>query len=101
MPPGKVSIEHGAGAAPHFGESAGICAEKAQPLSKQFALAGLDDNPAIMLPDKTRNLAVARGDCNDRSAGGGDPVELARHDQAFEFRLERNQMDVRNAKGKL
>ena len=38
-------------------------------------------------------------DRDDRSAGGGDPVELARHDQAFELGPQRNQMDVRNAKG--
>src|SRR5438270_481948 len=67
MPPGEVSIEHGASATPHFGKAASIRAEAAQRIGKKLALAGLDDNPAIMLPDKTRNLAVARGDCDDRS----------------------------------
>src|SRR5437870_3414249 len=55
----------------------------------------------MMPPDKCRNFPVPRGDRDDRSAGGGDPVELARHDQAFEFAPQRNQMDVGSAQGEL
>ena len=100
-PARKMSIEHGAGMMPHFGKAAGIRAKAAQRVGKKLALAGRDDHPAIMPPDKARDFAVARGDRDDRSAGGGDPVELARHDQAFELGPQRNQMDVGNAKGKL
>jgi hypothetical protein len=57
-PARKVSIEHRAGAMPHFGKSAGICAKVAQRVGKKLALAGLDDYPAIMPADKSRDFPV-------------------------------------------
>ena len=54
-----------------------------------------------MPADKTRDFALRRGDGDDRPAGGGDAVELARHNEAFELGLQRNQVDVGNAQGKL
>src|SRR5271169_2654497 len=52
-----------------------------------------------MPPDKSRDFPVQRGDRDDRPAGGGDPVELARDYKAFDLRPLRNQMHVGNAKG--
>src|SRR5262249_50873039 len=56
--------------------------------------------PTIVLLDKARDFAIASGDRDDRSAGGGDPVEFARHHQTLEFGPQRNEMDVRNAERK-
>src|SRR5271169_1584606 len=100
MPTGEMSFEHGAGAPAHFGRAAGGCAKIAQRVGKKLTLARLYDSPAIMPLDEPCDFPVARGDRDDRSAGGSDPIELAWHDQAFELGPQRNQMDVRNAKGK-
>src|SRR5260370_12701995 len=97
----KITIEHRAGAAPHFGNTVGICAEAAQGVGQELALAGFHDDPAIMPPNKSRDFAIARGDCDDRSAGCGDPIELARHDQALQLGPQRNQMNVGNPKREL
>jgi hypothetical protein len=57
-----------------------------------------DDSPTIVAPDAIS--AIASGDSDDRSAGGGDPVELTRHHQAFEFGPQRNEVDIPNAERK-
>ncbi len=89
-----------AGATPHFGKTGGVRRRRQQRVGEKLSLAGLDDNPAIMPPNKPADFAVACGDRDDRSAGGGDTIELTRHDQAFEFGPQRNQMDVGNAERK-
>jgi hypothetical protein len=55
----------------------------------------------IVAPDKARDVAVASGDRDDRSAGRVDPVEFARHDQAFGLRPQRNQINVGNTESSL
>src|SRR5262249_2070134 len=71
VPSGKMRIEHRAGALPHFGEAAGICAKTVQCPGKQLAVTRLDDEPAIMMPDEASDFAVRCGDRDDGSAGGG------------------------------
>jgi hypothetical protein len=89
-PASKVCIKHCAGAIPHFGNSAGICAKAAQRLGEKLAVAGLHDNPAIVPTDKSGDFSVYSGDRDDGSTGGGDPVELTRHYEAFELGPQRN-----------
>lgn len=79
-PARKLRVEHSTGAMPQLGNAVGIGAQALQRIGKQLAFAGLDDDPAIMLPDEPCDFPVARGDRDDRSAGGGDPIELAWHD---------------------
>jgi hypothetical protein len=58
LPARKVSVEHRAGAMPHLGKSARICAKAAQRAGKNLALAGLDDDAAFMPPDKPGDFPV-------------------------------------------
>ena len=57
----------------------------------------LDDKTAVVLLYEPRDLTIAGRDRDARSAGGGNTVELARHDHAFDRGLERNPMDVGDA----
>ena len=85
----------------HCGDAGRIGAQRAQCVGKEFAVSGLDDYPAIMPTDQLRDFTGRRGDGNDRPPRGGNPIELARYNQSFELRLQRNQVDVGNTKGKL
>ena len=85
LPPSKMNFEHGARATPHFGQAAGICTKAPQPVGEKLSLTRLDEDSAIVPPDKPPDFAVGRADRDDRSAGGGDAIELARHHKAFDF----------------
>src|SRR5205823_10913729 len=57
-------------------------------------VARRDDVAEVVLADDARELAVVRADEEHRPRHREDAVELARHDQAFEPRLQRDEVRV-------
>src|SRR2546430_2297818 len=90
----KALVVERAAARAHRRGASAVRGELLDRARERGVVAGRDDVAELVLADDARELAVVRADEDHRPCHRQDAVELARHDQAFELRLQRDEVRV-------
>ena len=94
---GEMSIQHGARASPHLISFSAVRGQSKDQVDQGIGISRRDDVAALVLLDQSCDLAVVVADGDHGPAGGGNAIDLARNNEAFDLGQERNPMDIRNA----
>jgi hypothetical protein len=83
-------------AAPHVGGTARVLCKRAYRPRKSHTVALGTSQAGARLGESASDLAIRITDENGRPTGSRNAIVLARHDQTFKLRPERDQMNIRH-----
>src|SRR5579872_1331220 len=84
---GEMAIEHLASTQAHLGDTCGRFCQSPQFRGEKFTFTRFNHETAGVTFNQLGDFAISRPYRDDRSASGGNTVELARDDESFELRL--------------
>jgi hypothetical protein len=94
----KVGFKHRSSVSSHLSSQCNIRGKLKDQIDQCSDVSGFNNAAAPVLLDYPGDLAVVGADGDHRPASGGNSIDFAGNDQAFDFWLQRNPMDVGCAK---